>query len=269
MPREKRRASASALHSIEDADLSDDEDAVEAAKPARRASAVDDSLLTTGDEASRCRAILQRLYARPGSARFAAPVEPPSDSSVPPPLSYASIEAKLEADAYGLTDFGSDVRQIFINAIAQHWDPADDVHQEARQSLETLESALATAREDRSAERERATRQPVRREERDNDEVLRLLQVYITGCGGREGALDGWSTYCETRKSGTTEGTTDQYFVARNGKRFRSRAEVARHLRLDPAAGETALREERQRNKEERDSALRQQKAEEKEASRQ
>ena len=47
--------------------------------------------------------------------------------------------------------------------------------------------------------------------------------------------IDGWYSRIEVRKEGASAGTFDTYFFAPEGRRFRSRAEVARFFGLEPA----------------------------------
>ena len=47
--------------------------------------------------------------------------------------------------------------------------------------------------------------------------------------------VDGWYTKTETRSTGSTAGTYDTYFFHPSGKRFRSRAEIARYFELQAA----------------------------------
>ena len=45
--------------------------------------------------------------------------------------------------------------------------------------------------------------------------------------------VDGWHTKTEIRREGNTAGTSDTYFFNPSGKRFRSRAEIARYFELE------------------------------------
>ena len=47
--------------------------------------------------------------------------------------------------------------------------------------------------------------------------------------------VDGWTTKTEVRKEGSSAGTSDTYFINQNGKRFRSRTEIARFFGLEVA----------------------------------
>jgi len=69
-------------------------------------------------------------------------------------------------------------------------------------------------------------------EEQTSKEQLKVLEAFIIECGGDSAMLSGWQARTETRKAGTSAGSTDTYFFSRDGKRFRSRFEAARHLGL-------------------------------------
>ena len=67
--------------------------------------------------------------------------------------------------------------------------------------------------------------------------LLTALAGYLIKCGGEpahiHAALEGWSVRIEQRvNSGSTNGSRDVYYFNPSGSRFRSRAEVARHLVL-------------------------------------
>ena len=59
-------------------------------------------------------------------------------------------------------------------------------------------------------------------------QLIRSLAEYLESCGGTRDMVDGWHTKTEIRREGNTAGTSDTYFFNPNGKRFRSRAEIAR-----------------------------------------
>ncbi|KOO53197.1 myb domain-containing protein, partial [Chrysochromulina tobinii] len=65
--------------------------------------------------------------------------------------------------------------------------------------------------------------------------LLASLAEYLENCGGSTEMINGWYTKTEFRKEGATAGTYDSYFFNAQGKRFRSRAEIARHFNLEPA----------------------------------
>jgi len=68
-------------------------------------------------------------------------------------------------------------------------------------------------------------------------------------CGGAEGLVDGWYTRTEVRKGGGTAGTFDTYFFTPAGKRFRSRAEIARFFQLEAAPAKSAKSQDAEERK--------------------
>ncbi|KAJ1452667.1 hypothetical protein M885DRAFT_568303, partial [Pelagophyceae sp. CCMP2097] len=62
--------------------------------------------------------------------------------------------------------------------------------------------------------------------------LLEQLQTYVCACGGAWETGGEWHVVVETRKTGKTAGsaaaTRDAYYIAANGKRYRSRLQVAR-----------------------------------------
>ena len=72
-------------------------------------------------------------------------------------------------------------------------------------------------------------------------ELLALLNKYLLSLGGRAESVHGWDAKKLVRQAGNTAGTTDKYFIAPNGQRFRSQIAVARYLGLldEPGAGST------------------------------
>jgi hypothetical protein len=64
---------------------------------------------------------------------------------------------------------------------------------------------------------------------------LKLLKEYVVECGGNADDLEGWYVTIESRKDGKTQGSTDMYYMTEKGKKFRSRAEVARYFNLAAA----------------------------------
>ena len=70
------------------------------------------------------------------------------------------------------------------------------------------------------------------------DRSVKLLQGladYLENCGGTQDMVDGWYTKTEFRMEGATAGTYDSYFFSPQGKRFRSKAEIARYFNLEAA----------------------------------
>ncbi len=67
--------------------------------------------------------------------------------------------------------------------------------------------------------------------------LLEALSAYLRGCGGAS-LPPGWRAEVKTRGSGASAGHVDVYFLSPDGKRCRSRLEVARHLGLAGAASQ-------------------------------
>ncbi|KAL1529459.1 hypothetical protein AB1Y20_000406 [Prymnesium parvum] len=66
-------------------------------------------------------------------------------------------------------------------------------------------------------------------------EALSVLGAYIESCHGDADMVQNWQVKFEMRKSGTSAGHVDTYFVDPTGRRFRSRPEILRFLGLAPA----------------------------------
>ena len=85
------------------------------------------------------------------------------------------------------------------------------------------------------APRETTTRVVETRSEEDlSAQRLRACVEYVMACGGTSDALSGWHARTETRKTGNSAGTSDTYFFAPDGRRYRSRNDVVRLLGLEP-----------------------------------
>ena len=72
------------------------------------------------------------------------------------------------------------------------------------------------------------------------DPHMRALLEHVVSAGGSADMLDGWYIKRELRSNGTTAGTSDVYYHNPDGRRFRSRAEVTRHLALVPGPARAA-----------------------------
>jgi len=79
--------------------------------------------------------------------------------------------------------------------------------------------------------------------EQSSAQRLEGLRRYVSCIGGHgphgsvgRALLDGWVARSEVRKAGSTAGTVDTYFFNPEGKKFRSRVDVARFLGLEPPA---------------------------------
>lgn len=65
-----------------------------------------------------------------------------------------------------------------------------------------------------------------------NEQQLDRLCKFVLDLGGTEDMVAGWTTKTETRKEGNSAGTHDTYYYSPTGSKFRSRREVAVHLKL-------------------------------------
>ena len=62
---------------------------------------------------------------------------------------------------------------------------------------------------------------------------MEKLYQYVEGLGGSRSLVAGFSCRMEVRLAGNSAGTTDLYYYGKGGRpKFRSKAEVGRHLRL-------------------------------------
>ena len=79
-----------------------------------------------------------------------------------------------------------------------------------------------------------------RRREESRSAAFEALHRFIHASGGVSSMLDGWTTSAEVRRAGDSAGHVDVYFHAPDGRRFRSRLEVARFFELAPHAEQPA-----------------------------
>ena len=77
-----------------------------------------------------------------------------------------------------------------------------------------------------------------------SQQLLRTLAEYLESCGGSRDLVDGWYTKTEVRREGNSAGTIDTYFFNVEGKRFRSRGEIARFFGLEAAPSKNPAEEE-------------------------
>ena len=73
--------------------------------------------------------------------------------------------------------------------------------------------------------------------------LLRNLGDYVEACGGDRVMISGWRTETELRGAASANSVDrgyDTYFYNPAGKKFRSRAEVARYFKLTPVSGKIA-----------------------------
>lgn len=65
--------------------------------------------------------------------------------------------------------------------------------------------------------------------------ALEQLAEFVESCGGSQAMVAAWHTELYDRSTGRSAGGTDRYFFDSEGKKYRSRAEVARALGLEGA----------------------------------
>jgi hypothetical protein len=223
-----------------------------------------EELLSKGETPiARCAIVLGVLEKHETGEWFAHPV---SDDDVPgysavieDPICFDAIRSKLEAREYGdvVDGFVADVRRVFINAFTYNWAAGNQVAEAARDCLAHFESLLPLVADvpetapvpsvdtAGGGARKRARAPDGAPKPRRSDDVrMRHLAEFVKMCGGSEALVDGWyATTVERPSAGiVTAGTADTYYMSTDGARLRSRAEVARHLRLDYARGEAARR---------------------------
>ncbi|KAH8046536.1 potassium:proton antiporter [Aureococcus anophagefferens] len=91
------------------------------------------------------------------------------------------------------------------------------------------------------------------------EQAMEELEDAVEEWGGDASMLDGWRTEVHDRPTGSSAGTTDRYYFDEFGKRFRSKAEIARALGLAGAparhAGARAPAPPRDRTYDARDGA--------------
>lgn len=66
-------------------------------------------------------------------------------------------------------------------------------------------------------------------------QALEQLAEFVESCGGSQAMVAAWHTELFDRSTGRSAGGTDRYFFDGDGKKYRSRAEVARALGLEGA----------------------------------
>ena len=87
--------------------------------------------------------------------------------------------------------------------------------------------------------------------------IRRQLAEYLVKCGGTADLVDDFEIFSQQRNTGIAAGSLDTYFVSPEGKRMRSRLEVARHFGLAPdtaaEAAKAVKQQEQQEQKQERE----------------
>ena len=79
-------------------------------------------------------------------------------------------------------------------------------------------------------------------EDPNAEQAMEELEDAVEEWGGDASMLDGWRTEVHDRPTGSSAGTTDRYYFDEFGKRFRSKAEIARALGLAGAPAPGARR---------------------------
>ena len=182
------------------------------------------------------------------------------------PMDLGTIRSKLNDGAYtneSLEPFLEDVRLIVHNAVTFNWQPGHDVAEMAVRLLSAFEGWLPLLLEGKEARgasaylggtatsavrKVKVSRAPQPR--RSDEEHHRRLVLFVEACGGTAEMLVGWKTHTDVRGEGHSAGTTDTYFIPPvKGARLRSKAEVARYLKLDYNRGQAYLKKEREEAK--------------------
>jgi hypothetical protein len=199
---------------------------------------------------------------------------------VPEPMDYTTIRHKILTGEYldDHIAFAADMRKVFTNAVKYNWSPDHPCNVAARAGLRDFEAlfarvtgatpgpgsappqhALPQRKRHRASQgagassggrggaddsggkkaRMRGSAGEAGASGRDQ-QLIASLAEYLESCGGEAGMVDGWYTRTEVRKGGGTAGTFDTYFFSPAGKRFRSRAEIARFFELEAAPAKTA-----------------------------
>ena len=107
--------------------------------------------LQAGSHLSRCLPVLELLKLRPDAAWFLNPVSaddvPDYAEVIERPMDYSTIEGKLKGGAYGddTLAFAADVRLVYSNAFKYNYDPNNQCHQAAKESLREFEKTFSSA----------------------------------------------------------------------------------------------------------------------------
>jgi len=235
----------------------------------RKAQKAAEQALVTGDKMARCGAALKLLGLRDDAYWFQEPVPvgevPDYLDIVEEPMDFRTIAGRLAGGEYGddALAFASDVRKVFTNAVKYNWSPDHPCNIAARAGLREFEQLFARANGGGGGAsaaggggggggvkraRMRGSASEAGSADRDR-ELIAGLGEYLVSCGGAEGLVDGWYTRTEVRKGGGTAGTFDTYFFTPAGKRFRSRAEIARFFQLEAAPAKSAKSQDAEERK--------------------
>eukprot|EP00962_Isochrysis_galbana_P019769 scaffold5763_cov111-Isochrysis_galbana.AAC.1 len=198
---------------------------------------------------------------------------------VPEPMDYSTIRDKIITGEYhdDHIAFAADMRKVFTNAVKYNWSPDHPCNVAARAGLRDFEALFARVTgatagpgptpppqalpqrkrhrpsagagssggagghggDGEKKARMRGTAGEAGAVGRDH-QLIASLAEYLETCGGTSSMVNGWYTRTEVRKGGGTAGTFDTYFFSPAGKRFRSRAEIARFFELEAAPAKSS-----------------------------
>lgn len=240
-----------------------------------------DNTIVTGSPMERCAAILECLAADPISTWFLEPVTeeeaPNYRLVVTDPIDFRTIRHKLRQKSYGedLSAFASDVRRVYCNALRYNWSPDNPCHQDAQAGLLWFEQLHAAAQRGDTTLSEgcKSRKAGVRRPKPESNrrradtsmsrtvgskdpkvhaEVIRReLVEFLVKCGGTADLVEGFDIFLQERSTGVMAGSFDKYFTSPEGKRMRSRLEVARHFGLAPDSAVEAAKHAKQQEQQE------------------
>ena len=245
----------------------------------------EDNAIATGNPMERCAAILECLAADPIGAWFLEPVTeqeaPNYRLVVTDPIDFRTIRQKLCDNRYGedQSAFASDVRRVYCNALRYNWSPDNPCHQDAQAGLLWFEQLHAAAQrgdtprgssegcKGRTCGPGVSRPQPEANRRRAEismshmvgfsdpkahaEAIRRQLGEFLVKCGGTADLVDGFEISSQERSTGIAAGSFDTYFTSPEGKRMRSRLEVARHFGLAPETAAEAAKHVKQQEQQE------------------
>ena len=104
----------------------------------------------------------------------------------------------------------------------------------------------------------------------EEERIMTTLSVYIDGCGGKKGLLEGWSCKIVPRKQNTKKISgyykdSDTFFFSPDGKKLRTKSDVARFFGLIEEAGAKGGVKAKKRNRSDIDESEKEEKEQVKE----